>query len=416
MLEKVARDFYQPANLIGWVIAKKLRKRGVKLSDAERRRVGRITYKNVLAKRSKFDSGIKRRGRSVGLTLGPKDFEFVGKPLDRTFEKIIPAISKEVARVMYSAIKRESAINTAADRYLLDQFAANLYRRWGKALDSLHLFIAVVGQMGASAHEHLSSTKFTDKRFLILSLSRLHGRACQVAGEIDALLRAGYADGAHARWRTLHEISIVAWLLNKHGEDLAERYWEHAHIEARRGADQLNKHAAMLGLRRLSKRELASMQVEVDRLCERYGEPYKNSHGWACPLFVSNSNPNFSQLEELAEFGHFRPYYKMASHNVHAEPRGATFRIGLLPNSQGKVILAGPSNAGLDEVGGWTAYSLLNITYSLTSVTNTIDSIVYGQILVMLKDEVLRNFRAAAAKLKMDDARVTKNKSRRRKR
>ena len=393
--EKVTQEFYKPANLIGLMIANKLKKKGVKLSNAERKKVGRLAYKNLLANKSKFDLGVKRREKLPKLTLGPRDFDFVRKPLDETFEKVIRTVSKDVARLVYRTIKHESVINLAAESLLLDQFSARLYRRWRKALDSLQLFILVAREIGATAHEHLSRRKFADKKFLIASLSRLHARACQVAAEIDTLLRAGYADGAHARWRTLHEISVVAWLLSKHGENLAERYWEHVHVEALRGANQLNKHAAMLGERRFSKRELALMQAEVDRLCQRFGQSYKNNHGWACPLFASNSNPNFSQLEELAEFGHFRPYYKMASHNVHAEPKGATFRIGLLPGSEGKVILAGPSNAGLDEVGGWTAYSLLNIAYSLATVANTIDGIVYGQVLVLLKEEVLRNFAAA---------------------
>jgi hypothetical protein len=415
IFEKATSDFYQPANLIGWVIAKKLRTQGVKLSEAERKRVGRLAYKNIRASKKKFDLGVERRGKSPKLTLGPKDFEFINEPLDKTFEEVIPNIGKDMARRVFSEIKRESAITLAGERFLLDQFAARLYKRWRKALDSLHLFIAIAREIGATAYEHLKRLEFADKKFLIASLSRLHARACQVAGEIDSLLRAGYADGAHARWRTLHEISIVAWLLNNHGEELAERYWLHVHVEALRAANQLNKHAAKLGERRFAKRELNSMQVTVDRLCQRFGESYKNSHGWACPLFASNSNPNFSQLEELADFGHFRPYYKMASHNVHADPRGATFRIGLLPNRDGKAILAGPSNAGLDEVGGWTAYSLLNTTYSLTSVTNTLDSIVYGQILIMLKEEVVRNFWSAAAKLMADDASIVDRERQRRK-
>jgi len=67
--------------------------------------------------------------------------------------------------------------------------------------------------------------------------------------EIAVLLRSGYADGAHARWRTLHEISVVAALLKEHGEELAERWWCHVAVESLRGANQFNRYAHLLGER-----------------------------------------------------------------------------------------------------------------------------------------------------------------------
>jgi hypothetical protein len=105
----------------------------------------------------------------------------------------------------------------------------------------------------------------------------------------------------------------------------------------------------------------------------------------------------------------------MASHNVHAEAKGATFRIGVLPRSEGKLLLAGPSNAGLEEAGRWTGYSLLNITYTLLSVTENFDSIVYGHALMMLDDDVSRRFYEAAVKLSVDEEKIAKSERRKRK-
>jgi Family of unknown function (DUF5677) len=78
-------------------------------------------------------------------------------------------------------------------------------------------------------------------------LLRLHARACQITEEIICLLESGFADGAMARWRTMHEITAVSSLMNRHGEDLAERYIAHQIVEARGAALQYRQQQERLG-------------------------------------------------------------------------------------------------------------------------------------------------------------------------
>ena len=66
-------------------------------------------------------------------------------------------------------------------------------------------------------------------------LIKLHARACQITEEVICLLGGGFADGAMARWRSIHEISAVS-LIEEHGEGLAERYRLHEVVELRRRA------------------------------------------------------------------------------------------------------------------------------------------------------------------------------------
>jgi hypothetical protein len=122
---------------------------------------------------------------------------------------------------------------------------------------------------------------------------------------------------------------------------------------------------------------------------------------------VGNPNPNFDHLEKVASFDHLRPYYKLASYNVHATPKGASYRLGLL-GPPGRMLLAGPSNAGLEEAGRFSAYSLLTITLSLLTIHTTLDSLVYGQMLVALHDDLDRRFFQAAERLRIDDDRITR--------
>ena len=52
-------------------------------------------------------------------------------------------------------------------------------------------------------------------------------RAAGVAHEVLALLRAGFPDGAHARWRTLYELAVVAHVLAAGNRGTASRYLAH---------------------------------------------------------------------------------------------------------------------------------------------------------------------------------------------
>jgi hypothetical protein len=52
--------------------------------------------------------------------------------------------------------------------------------------------------------------------------------------EIIVLLENELADGAMARWRTLHEITTVAILIEKYGEDVAERYVNNQIVESKK--------------------------------------------------------------------------------------------------------------------------------------------------------------------------------------
>jgi len=55
-------------------------------------------------------------------------------------------------------------------------------------------------------------------------------------------------------------------------------------------------------------------------------------NGWASDA-LGKKRVTFADLESKGQLDHFRPYYKMASHNVHAGAKGITWRLGLLIRS-----------------------------------------------------------------------------------
>jgi hypothetical protein len=92
----------------------------------------------------------------------------------------------------------------------------------------------------------------------------------------------------------------------------------------------------------------------------------------------------------------------MASHNVHANPKGVFFKLGMLAESQ--VLLAGPSNAGLTEPGQCAALSLAQVSTALAMLQPTVDNTVALQMIAQLVHEIPEAFCQAQDRLAADDA------------
>jgi hypothetical protein len=109
---------------------------------------------------------------------------------------------------------------------------------------------------------------------------------------------------------------------------------------------------------------------------------------------------HIADIEADVGLDYMRPYYKMASNNVHANPQGILFKLGLIPEI-GDILLTGPSNLGLTDPGHCTAISLLQITTNLlTTAEPNMDRIVILQILSALTNEIGEAFYKADQILK----------------
>jgi Family of unknown function (DUF5677) len=159
-----------------------------------------------------------------------------------------------------------------------------------------------------------------------------------VGYEVLTLLSAGFADGAMARWRTLHEIAVTAMFVQERGEAVAERYPLHRIIESRKAALQFQQYARRLRERPYTAKQMAAIEREYDAVIGRFGKSFREDFGWAAET-LKNERPNFSQIEAGTKFDHWRPYYKLASHNVHGNPKGIYFRLGLISGADPLVAI-----------------------------------------------------------------------------
>ena len=96
------------------------------------------------------------------------------------------------------------------------------------------------------------------------------------------LLKAGYADDAHARWRSLHEMSVVGYMISQNGQELAEKYLLHEAVQQYRLAVEHRRYAGRIDAEPISDDEFEELRLQRDRLvsalAEEVGDAFLEAH------------------------------------------------------------------------------------------------------------------------------------------
>jgi hypothetical protein len=325
------------------------------------------------------------------------EIEITEQDVDAAMEVLTADLEDEYSRFIEQAsgetlkrIRQDARRTLKANRRTRARFEARLQNRWQTAIDLLELFISLSLEAGSEFNEQYQNAAAEEKDVLFDVLRNLHARACQVAWEVLALIRAGFADGAHSRWRTLHEIAIVAMFIAHHGREVAQRYLDHEFVEAHKAAIEHQRCSEAMRYEPLSDEEFEQIESNYQELIASYDENFRHDYGWAAEA-LSKKKPTFRDIELAVGLDKWRPYYKMASHNVHAGTKGITFRLGLLSNKP-PLLLAGASNTGFTDPAHSTAISLLQVTTTMLVTRPSADASVLCQILQILQDEVGNEF------------------------
>lgn len=161
----------------------------------------------------------------------------------RELERLTEDASQEMASLLLKNTDKEAK----ELRKFRDGFEARLQNTWNKSLNLFEIVQTLCLQLGADLNEQWRSRLPTDGDFVFEALRNLHGRACLTASEVHSLLRSGHATGGMARWRTLHEIAVVAFFISEQGSDVARRYLEHDTVQRFKVAQQYQQFAQRLG-------------------------------------------------------------------------------------------------------------------------------------------------------------------------
>lgn len=340
---------------------------------------------------------------NFSIELTPEDIEHSVETTSRATTEAVQESIETIFKLTLEDVRNQAgdAIKRRAEE--IEVFRRRLASRWSKPL---HLFAVQLGlsiQFGSDMTNWLRSQESKNDSALTEALLRLHARACQIAGEVEVLLQAGFADGALSRWRTLHEVATVAIFLHEKGNASAQRYLDHLVVDSYDLARKIRA-ASDDPDDEISDREMTMLTREVDELKAKYGKDFGEEYGWAADA-LKIQKPNFSQIEKAVCLEHLRPYYKLASSTVHAGPKGVFWKLGLINNSP-DVMLAGPSNSGLVEAGRLTARSLANISMTLMLQHTVVDSTVWAKVIYALSKEIENSFIHAQQRLEDDEARA----------
>lgn len=292
------------------------------------------------------------------------------------------------------------------------RFESRLRRTWGRAIDLFDLIRTLSLEFGAEFNRAYRPRAAADHDFVFEALVRLHARGCLTASEVSALLRTGHPTGGNARWRTLHELAVVAMFIAQQGQAVASRYLEHQVIEACRGAVKYQQHCAKLHHEPLDAAEIDRLKNQRDNLITKYGRAYGKDYGWAA-IVLSKERVGLGDLARAIDMDHWSPYVRWASQAVHAGARGAFSDLGLPSGSQ--AMAAGPSQFGLADPAMNSLISLVQLTTALLAQGlpkadewgNDINEIEWGFVRIVqmnllqnLLDEAVAEFGRVSARQK----------------
>ncbi|PPK75302.1 hypothetical protein B0F87_106150 [Methylobacter tundripaludum] len=385
LFDKKIEQMFQPHILGVRILENELGKIGITINDKQRSNLENqfknadkdsliFNFSDDQLEKANFSSEeeLKLRLQSILDNFGESIKRFSEK-LDETMEVLILSVVDKMALSVNSTLEQRMMDMLEDQEAIHYGFGEGIHEVWGNALGLLQGLIVISDE---AAQGYLTrSDKYSNDDIDIAQdvLLRIHAKSNQIAKEILTLLRSGFADGAQARWRSLHELAVVSCFIAHHGDEVAVRYIEHEAVEIHKASIEYNKYYIRLGATEISQEEMSIIKDDYDALIEKYGKNYGSDYGWASEA-MGLKKPTFRDIELAVELDHYRPYYKAASANIHANPAGVLSRLGLFPEED--ILLAGPSNIGLCEPAQSTIISLTQITTSLLTYNANIDFLV----------------------------------------
>ena len=295
-----------------------------------------------------------------------------------------------------------SADSTRDRRAMRDQTVeADIQAAWGDGLVRFARYVACA----ASLHEMMGRRRKAQlgagaSGAAVDAILALYSRGILVAEEVHALARGGYASGALARWRTLHELAVIATVIAEHEdrERLAARFVEHEAVGALEAMQAYDKHCAPWGLEPHPPEQVAELERQVDELSALHSpgrkkgkETFDDAYGWAegfVPRGPRRNSPSFADLEKQTKLLAGRPAYVAASHAIHGGFRGLTGNPGQRDPSE-PTLLTGASAAGLHQPLALSTWSLSALTHVLAQVEQFPAEVCHAHAMKLLGDETI---------------------------
>ena len=323
------------------------------------------------------------------------DEEQIKKLIDAAIKAATTDGLKNVSAFLADTLRQQIPEMVAQERGMQVEFEQRLYDRWKKALefyDAITMLTRECGELFVKQHQ---AQAVMDKDLVFGALMHIHVKACQTTSAVGVLLKSGFARDALARQRTLHELACTAAFVKKHGKETAERYWLHNTIESYYAADQYERYCKRLGYEPQDSTELDQLRLQREALITRFGKVFDEPYGWAAMVLTKKNNIKFADIEKDVQLDHLRPYYRMASHGVHANSKGLIFDIGNpdlnIPGYK-RTVFGGASNAGLADPGQSALISLNQCTATFLTLKSDLETVMKLHVLDSFVGEACQAF------------------------
>ncbi len=365
------------------LICRKLSEHGIPVSSRLRKKLESALRSGQIG-RFRVGSFQWWKARQITIRINEEDLAKLDEELAGLFERVPSAIQgllDEVPPDLMRQIKLSYKKDIKADEKDLKKLRSQLYRRWAPAFNSLSLMIELSTRVGtegwpAVMRDGTAGSALSDVLF------RLHGQGIRIGKEVLTLLRAGYADAAIARWRTLHETAVVGAFIVEFGEECANQFLAHQVVGEYKAAVRYQGAAPSLGFAPIPESELEILKKARKAVLDEYGKEFKGDYGWAS-TFLKKPPYNFAALEQVVEMDHLRPFYGLASERVHTTSQSLLYQLA----SPDGMLLIGPSNYGLADPGQLTGFTITLLTALLTGIAANLDVLIGARMLQLLAED-----------------------------
>lgn len=376
-LESLANGYdWNIPDLLVAVWARKLRSAGHRITSKRRDQLRAIAECLVRGEDpAKLELASRR---PLTLTIEREDLDEAIKLVEEVVSKAAEPTLRRAANEAAKHVLSEARAVAREARLVQADFERHLGRIWGRAFDYMRALVILCIEIGEARAARVHARPTRRERTLDDVLLRLHARGCLVASEVIVLLESGHAGGALARWRTLHEIDVVAAFIGSNGNAAARRYAAHADAEGVRveRAGQLDPETldlrALLGARRA-------------RRLRKEGKEFEADYGWAAAA-LGKRRVTFKDLEEATQRATWRQPYAVACGIVHAGSHATHSPMGLLGI---EAMLSGPTTAELEVPAEWTVKRLIQLTMTIIDREPSIDAMVATKVIDALGRKTL---------------------------
>jgi Family of unknown function (DUF5677) len=346
-------------------------------------------------------SSILPQNSKVNISFGDEESKEISQKTQELTEVLSDAMSRTIRKMQKSNSRDFMKRWPAEDRLLKNEqhnFSFRLDGRWGKALSLLRLMLHLSRELGSMYTDKHSKSRSKKTLYFRRAIVPIHVRACQVLDEIICLLQNGFADGALARWRTLHELSIVAQLLEEGPDDLSRRYNAHQIVVRKKEIDDARLRFGGR-LTSLQRGIVDDVESEYAASLLEFGANFRHMYGWASE-YLSKNSPTFDDLQKKVSDGPVHENYKQACYSVHASTPATFFG---LTTPYGDGLVVGASNYGLNIPGIAAAFSIVRVDAVLAGKRSEIIDLVIIGSLLDIRNKVAKEFLSVATQIDFEE-------------